>query len=326
MMDTEAVVALGVSGRAVAEEDDRRRALRSMKTFSGSSHPPPAVRATRAVLTVQSGPDAGRVFTLTSDKPNTLGRSDECTISLDDGRLSRLHARITYMSGTWILSDEGSTNGTLVNDVPVEKYSQLDDGARVLLGGSVSLRFSFVTEDEERALARVFDAAMRDGLTGIYNRKALDERLTSEVAFAVRHVTPLSVVLIDVDHFKDVNDKYGHLAGDAVIREVAARLARGIRTEDVVGRWGGEEFLVVARDISVDGAAQLAERLRRTVSAHPVTDGGQAIEVSASFGVASLSCCGERKDVRALVRIADDRLYEAKRGGRNRVVAAHGKV
>jgi diguanylate cyclase (GGDEF)-like protein len=301
-----------------------------MKTFSGSSHPPP-VKATRAVLTVQSGPEAGRVFTLAPEGPTTLGRSDECTVALADARLSRVHAKITLMKGgSWMLTDEGSTNGTFVNGERVEKYSALDDGARILLGGSVSLRFSFVTEEEENALARVYDAAMRDGLTGVFNRKALDERLAAEVAFAVRHGAPLSVVLIDIDHFKAINDRYGHLAGDAAVREVAARLARAVRTEDVVGRWGGEEFLVVARDIALDRAAQLAERLRRTISNEAIAwsgagdgvEAGQSIALSASFGVASLACCGEHKDVRSLVRIADERLYAAKRGGRDRVVAS----
>jgi len=320
MMDTEPVLALGAEGRALGDQDDRRRALRTMKTFSGSSHPPP-VKASRAVLTVQSGPEAGRVVPLAMEKPNTLGRGEECTVPFADARLSRLHARIGVAAGRWVLTDEGSTNGTILNGSRVDGHSQLDDGARILLAGTVSLRFSFVTEDEERALTRVYDAAMRDGLTGVYNRKALEERLASEVAFAVRHSAALSICMLDVDDFKSVNDTFGHLAGDAVIREVAARLARAVRTEDVVGRWGGEEFIVVARDISLDQAAQLAERLRKTVCGDAVVSDGQPITVSASFGVAAISCCGERKDVRALLRIADERLYAAKRTGRNRVVA-----
>ena len=307
-----------------AEDDDRKRALRSMKTFSGSSHPPAMLKATRAVLTVQSGPEAGRVLALSQTKSTTIGRGETCTVALADTRLSRVHARITYVGGTWMLSDEGSTNGTLVNGVRVEKYSALDDGARLLLGGSVSLRFTFVTEEEERALAQVYDAAMRDGLTGIFNRKALDERLHSEWAFAARHVAPLSFVLLDVDGFKTINDRYGHLAGDAVIREIASRLMRTVRTEDVVGRYGGEEFVVVARDIALEQAAQLAERLRRTIAADPVMSDEHAITVTASFGVASMACCGESKDLRTLVEIADSRLYAAKRGGRNQVVATGG--
>jgi diguanylate cyclase (GGDEF)-like protein len=305
------------------DPQDRTRALRTMETFSGSSQPQ-VMRTTRAVLTVQSGPEAGRVVPLSRTKPSTLGRAEDCTITLADARLSRVHARITHVGGAWMLSDESSTNGTFVNGVRVEKYSSLDDGSRILLGGSVSLRFTFVTEEEERALARVYDAAMRDGLTGVFNRKALDERLGSEWAFAIRHAAPLSVVLMDVDHFKAINDQHGHLAGDAVIREIAARLARAVRTEDVIGRWGGEEFIVIAREIALDDASQLAERLRRTLAAEPVAFDAQCIDVSASFGVASLACCGARKELRFLLEIADARLYAAKRGGRNRVVSTEG--
>jgi diguanylate cyclase (GGDEF)-like protein len=306
------------------EQDDRKRALRTMKTFSGGSSNPPPVKASRAVLTVQSGADAGRVVPLSHTLPNAIGRAEECTVALADARLSRVHARLTFAGGAWMLSDEGSTNGTFVNGVQVEKYSVIEDGARILLGGTVSLRFSFMTDDEERAMGRIYDAAMRDGLTGAYNRKALEERLASECAFAQRHQTPLSIVLLDVDDFKAVNDQYGHLAGDAVICEVALRLARAVRTEDVVGRYGGEEFVVVARDIALDKAAQLAERLRRILSGEPVVFEDRAIAVSASFGVASITCCGDKKDVRTLFAIADERLYAAKRAGRNRVVAEKG--
>jgi len=308
----------------MAEQDDRTRALRTMKTYSGSSNPPAMLKATRAVLTIQSGPEAGRVVALSQSKPTTLGRADECTVALADTRLSRVHAKITYVGGTWMLTDEGSTNGTLVNGVRVEKYSRLDDGSRLLLGGSVSLRFTFVTEEEQEALARVYDAAMRDGLTGMFNRKALDERLLAEWAFATRHVAPLSFVLLDIDGFKAINDKYGHLAGDEVIREISARLARALRTEDVLGRYGGEEFVVVARDIGLEQAAQLAERLRKTIASDSIVFEDFRIAVTASFGVSSMSCCGQDKEVRRLVEIADSRLYAAKRAGRNQVVASGG--
>jgi two-component system cell cycle response regulator len=275
-----------------------------------------------AVLTVQGGPEAGRVLPLHRDKPNVLGREEsDCTITFEDARLSRVHARIISVNGEWMLTDQGSTNGTFVNDVRVEKHSQLADGDRVVLGGSVSLRFALVTEEERQALMRVYEAAMRDGLTGVLNRKALDQRLEAEIAFAVRHDAALSVVMLDVDHFKLVNDTHGHPAGDAVLREVAARLTDALRIEDVVGRYGGEEFLIVARDINLDQGAQLAERMRALIDSSPVVFEGKAIAVSASFGVASLACSGAARDASALLAIADARLYEAKHAGRNRVVA-----
>lgn len=291
------------------------------RTLVGGSVHPPSAGPTVAVLTVQAGPEAGRVLLLERDKPNTLGREEgECTMRFADARLSRVHARIVSVNGEWMLTDQGSTNGTFVNDVRIEKHSQLADGDRIVLGGSLRLRFALVTEDERLALMHVYEAAVRDGLTGVLNRKALDQRLLAEIAFAVRHDAPLSVVLLDVDHFKAVNDTHGHPAGDAVLREIAARLTGALRIEDVLGRYGGEEFLIVARDITLEQGAQLAERMRALVDASPIVFEGKAIPVSASFGVASLACCATR-DAPALLAIADARLYEAKRSGRNRVVA-----
>ena len=283
----------------------------------------PPQRPKVAVLTVQAGPEAGQVLPLRHDEPNTLGREEgECTIRFEDARLSRVHARLVSVNGEWTLTDQGSTNGTFVNDVRLEKPAQLADGDRVVLGGSVSLRFALVTEEERAALMRVYDAAVHDGLTGVLNRKALDQRLLAEIAFAVRHDAPLSVVLLDVDHFKAVNDTHGHPAGDAVLLEIAARLAGALRVEDVFGRYGGEEFLIVARDITLEQGAQLAERMRALIDSSPVVFEGTPIRVSASFGVASLACCATR-DAPSLLAIVDARLYAAKHAGRNRVVA-HG--
>jgi two-component system cell cycle response regulator len=292
------------------------------RTLVGASTDPPAARSKVAVLTVLAGPEAGQVLPLDRTKANTLGREDaECTIAFADARVSGVHARIISVNGEWMLTDQGSTNGTFVNDVRIDKHSPLADGDRILLGGSVSLRFALVTEDERQALMRVYDAAVHDGLTGVLNRKALDQRLLSEIAFAVRHDAPLSVVMLDVDHFKAVNDTHGHPAGDAVLRAVAERLTSALRIEDVFGRYGGEEFLIVARDITLDQGAQLAERMRVLLDASPVVFEGTPIRVTASFGVASLACCAPTRDAPTLLATVDARLYEAKRTGRNRVVA-----
>ncbi len=305
----------------MADADDRLRARGTLKTLSDGTSIVPTTGAMVAVLTVQSGPEAGRVLALEADKLSTIGRADECTIAVADARLSRVHARVVFVNGDWMVMDAGSTNGTFLNGARIEKYSRLEDGDRISLGGSLSVRFVLVTEEERGALVRVYEASMRDGLTGVLNRKALDERLAGEVAFAVRHKTELSVVLLDVDNFKLVNDEHGHLAGDVVLREVSGRLSRALRAEDVMGRYGGEEFLVVARNIHLAQGAQLAERLRGLLTAAPILFEGAPIAVSASFGVASLACCGAERDTRSLLGRADARLYEAKRAGRNRVVA-----
>jgi diguanylate cyclase (GGDEF)-like protein len=250
----------------------------------------------------------------------TLGRAAECNASFDDQSLSREHARVMLVNDVWIIRDAGSRNGTFVNDVRIEKAVAMRDGDRIQLGSDTVLRFSLVTEREEEDLKRVYAAASLDGLTGVLNRKALDERLDAELAYAVRHDTPLSVIILDVDHFKRVNDTHGHPAGDAVLRSIASCIAQSLRAEDAVGRYGGEEFVIVARGLEAEHAVQLADRTRHFVEQTPTQLPEGPIYVTASAGVAALSCCGEARDTASLVAIADRRLYEAKQSGRNRVV------
>ena len=274
----------------------------------------------RGVLTVLSGPETGRVVPVGAPGVR-LGRSEECDLCFDDASLSRVHARVhRLMASQFYLSDERSTNGTFINGNRLTRATELADGDRIQLGTATLLRFAIVDEAEEAALVRVYQAGRIDGLTGIANRAAFDERLDKEVAFAVRHDTPLSVALFDVDHFKKINDTYGHPAGDEVLKSVAGTLSRAVRTEDVVARYGGEEFVVVMRQLDVGGALALADRLREGIAAQPVAAAGQSIRLTASAGVASLLCCAPATDKASLVAKADSRLYLAKQGGRNRVV------
>jgi len=198
---------------------------------------------------------------------------------------------------------------------------KLADGDRIRVGQNAVLRFTLMEAREQAALQRVYEAALRDGLTGIYNRKYLDERLRGEIAFAARHRSALSVVLLDIDYFKKVNDTYGHLAGDEVLKATAALLRGAMRAEDLLARYGGEEFVAVARGVDLRQAAQLAERLRAIVAREPVAASGASIARTISAGVASLECCGGDPTAQRLLGVADERLYKAKTAGRNRVVA-----
>ena len=280
----------------------------------------PVAMSRVGVFTVTSGLDAGRVLPIPKGTMVTFGRSTDCTYPFEDPSLSREHAIVMRVGNDYTLKDGGSTNGTFVNDVRVPTTAVLRDGDRLQLGLHTMLRFALVSADEEAALRRVYDAAIKDGLTGVYNRKYLEERMLSELAFAARHQTLLSVIIIDVDHFKKVNDTFGHLAGDAVLRNVARVFGGGMRPEDVVARYGGEEFVVVLRGIPLQEAAVVAERLRREVEASVVDFEGQPIRVTSSAGVA---CSNEFQsaDKTALLGAADGRLYKAKSSGRNRVVA-----
>jgi diguanylate cyclase (GGDEF)-like protein len=158
--------------------------------------------------------------------------------------------------------------------------------------------------------------ATRDSLTSLLNRSAILEVLQKELIRSVREKTPVAAIMTDLDHFKQVNDTYGHLAGDAVLREAARRLSASLRAYDSVGRYGGEEFLVVAPSCGAAGGADVAERLRESISGAPIDTSGHAIVVTMSFGVAA-TC--DIKQVNQLLRMADDALYAAKRAGRNRV-------
>jgi two-component system, cell cycle response regulator len=274
----------------------------------------------RAVLIQMSGLEAGRVCSVDATEV-TLGRSSDCVHCFDEASLSRLHAKVIRTVAGVVIRDEGSRNGVFVNERKVVA-EQLRDGDRVRLGSAITLRFQLVDDAEEKALRKVYESSVKDGLTGAFNRKHLEERLASEVAFAVRHRTALSVILLDIDFFKKVNDTYGHLVGDDVLRATADVLRSTIRTEDLLARYGGEEFVVLVRGTELGKSVQLAERLRATIEARPVEADGHTIARTISAGVASLECCGEDRSVKALLGLADDRLYRAKESGRNRVVAS----
>ncbi len=161
-----------------------------------------------------------------------------------------------------------------------------------------------------------------DPLTRVHNRRYLDRRLGAEIARARRYHTPLSILLLDIDHFKALNDRYGHQAGDQVLVQLAREISSTVRTGDVVGRYGGEEFLIIAPNTTLPEALWLAERLRqalaeRSFSAVDMEGGVQAIRVTVSIGVGSLE--ENMNEAQQLIRAADQCLYQAKGQGRNRI-------
>ena len=183
---------------------------------------------------------------------------------------------------------------------------------------SAALRTKWL-QDELRTRNAELDRVSRiDMLTDIYNRRHLDEHLRRVISAARRHDRTVGVLIVDIDHFKEVNDERGHLAGDVVLREVAARLQQAMRTEDALGRWGGEEFLAVLTDTPPEGIRIMAERLRQVIAAAPfILEDGSRIGVTVSVGHTYGT-----EDAEVLVHRADDALYVAKAEGRNRVAAA----
>jgi diguanylate cyclase (GGDEF)-like protein len=268
---------------------------------------------------VLGGSQTGRVLPLSAGPSVTIGRSPFATHRLDEPSVSSTHVRIVRSGDRYILADQQATNGTYLNGTRVTDPLPLSDGDRVQLGPLIVLRFTLVNEAEEASLKMVYESAHRDGLTGVFNRKHFEERLVAELSHAERYGKELSLILFDLDHFKEVNDKHGHLAGDQVLRTAASIILRGARTEDVVARYGGEEFVQIVRDVASEVALGLAERTRVAVSEATIDIEGRSISVTISGGVASLSCCGQHRDLDTLLRVADKRLYRAKLAGRNRV-------
>ena len=244
-----------------------------------------------------------------------IGRSECCELQLDDHWVSRQHAKIRRTSAGFEIRDLGSTNGVMVNDLPVRE-ALLQSGDRIRIGKRI-FRFLSDADVESKYYETVYSMMTRDGLTGAFNKRYLMEYLEREVLRSRRFQRPLSVILFDVDHFKSINDTYGHLAGDDVLRELSKRVQELVGADEVFSRFGGEEFAIVAEWAPSDARAW-AERCRHLVAVEPFSTCAGPLEVTISLGVASPPPESLNRP-QELLADADNRLYEAKRAGRNRV-------
>ena len=273
-----------------------------------------------AYLIVLAGSSVGEMFKLQKEEV-VLGRAPQADIHLVDDGISRKHAMFVIKDGKIVVRDNGSTNGTFCNGQKVEGEMQLSDGDKLQFGSTTILKFTFHDSLDESFQRQMYESALRDGLTKIFNRKYFLDRLEAEVAFAKRHNTPLSLLMMDIDHFKKVNDTFGHLAGDRALVELSRIVSTTIRTEDVFARYGGEEFVVVCRGVDLVGAAALGERIRHLVEQEKIEHEDAHFTITVSIGVSVLTDVGVR-DALSLIGHADEALYEAKRSGRNKVVSA----
>lgn len=279
---------------------------------------PNATVRDRASIVVLGGPRVGTMVRI-DGRDVTVGRSLRAELCLDDDGVSRHHARLRTVDGDVWIEDLDSRNGTYVNGVRLDAAVRLADGDKIHLGRGTILKFTYHDALDDSFQERVVLSALRDPLTRLYNKRYFDERLDAELRFAHRHGSQLALLMIDVDHFKNVNDAHGHLIGDTALTAVAAVLAKTIRNEDVAARFGGEEFVVLARATATDHGVVLAERLRKKIEELTVeVDGGATMSVTVSIGVAALSP-PEISTATELVAAADRALYAAKAGGRNRV-------
>jgi len=247
-----------------------------------------------------------------------VGRDSDCGLVLVDGDVSRRHAKIEFRSGDYVVRDLDSTNGVFVNNRKA-KEATLQPGDLLRLG-KVILKFLRGNDVEKQYHEAVYSMMITDGLTGIPNKRFFQEALKRELARSARHKRPLSAAVLDVDFFKKINDKHGHLAGDAILREVCGRVKATIRADEVFARVGGEEFVVLLPETPLADATKFAERIRKLVADTPVEVDKVPIPVTISVGLAFTD--GD-KNVTAeeLIGRADKKLYEAKNAGRNRVMA-----
>ena len=273
----------------------------------------------RYLLIRARGAQLGQVTKL-GDEVQRIGRSSECEIWLSDDGVSRRHAVIAFEDGSHVVRDTESANGTFVGGQRVES-TVLRDGDLIQFGPQAIFRYAIADEGQEQLLRQLYEASVTDALTGANNREHFDNQLRMELSYARRHGSDVSLVLFDVDHFKRVNDTYGHPVGDEVLVEISKATRRLVRSEDVFARYGGEEFALILRGIPLEGARAVGERLRERIAAISIETERGAFGITVSVGCASFGTTPDPSN-ETLVLVADRRLYAAKHAGRNRVVAA----
>ena len=273
----------------------------------------PAPRS--ACVVVIHGEGLGRRADI-DQSPVVVGRSQEVDLVIVHKSVSREHCRIWREANGYRIRDLGATNTTRVNEARIASDTVLADGDQITVGESI---LKFISQDSVEASyhEEIYQLATHDALTELYNRRHFIEMADKEIARALRHARPLSLCIIDVDLFKPVNDRYGHISGDDVLRQIAALVHRQARNDDLAARIGGEEFALLLPECDAEAARVFAERLREAVATAPFAPGGEPQQITVSIGIAALS---PQRDTRpALMAAADTALYRAKSEGRNRV-------
>jgi len=245
-----------------------------------------------------------------------VGRGADNTVVLEGDSVSRRHARFEKRGNRWHVVDLNSTNGTYFNEQLVVGEQILNNSDRIKIGPAI-LKFLSGADAEAKYHEEIYRMTIVDGLTQIHNKRYLFEVMDRECTRARRHDRPLSIVMFDIDHFKKINDQFGHLAGDYALRELARVCQDRIRKDETFARYGGEEFTVVLPETAIEGALALAEDLRARTEQHDFAFQNERIPMTISLGCAQLS--ETDKLATDLIQRADEKLYEAKRGGRNRV-------
>ncbi|MCX7958960.1 MAG: GGDEF domain-containing protein [Deltaproteobacteria bacterium] len=294
------------------EKEEKTRVI-DLKEIEAKSNP----RSRHPYFVCVSGKLAGKQFKREQNEM-LIGRSDEADIQIEDEGVSRKHAKIAKLADGQIrIIDLGSTNGTFFNGTRISEHV-LKDGDKIQIGSTTILKFSIQDDLDEQYQKQQYDSATRDHLTKLFNRKFFAERYIEEFSYALRHSKVYSLAILDIDHFKKVNDTYGHQAGDYVLRQLADVVSQLIRNEDILARYGGEEFVLLLRDTDEEKAFVVAMRIRRAIEKHEFKFQDKIIPITVSIGIATL-INGNFKTPEEMFRAADEYLYKAKNNGRNRV-------
>lgn len=259
------------------------------------------------------GGELGKRYAIRAE--TSAGRDDTNVIVLDHDTVSRRHARFFYRGRNYYVVDLGSTNGTYVNDIRADDETPLSNGDLVKLGGVV---FKFFSGDNIEAMYHdeLYRMAILDGLTDVHNKRYFLDFLEREMARCLRYGGELSLALIDIDHFKKVNDTFGHPAGDFVLEQIARLIEGRMRREALLARYGGEEFALVLPEVDLAKARVFCERLRAQIEKRVFLFDGKKIKTTVSVGLAFLHGSMTPSE---FIKAADEQLYLAKKWGRNRV-------
>jgi diguanylate cyclase (GGDEF)-like protein len=274
---------------------------------------------TECCLVQIHGPELGKKYAL-DDGELTIGREDSNHIVVDLDNVSRRHARIRVQGSRVLVEDLGSTNGTYLNDEELAQATPLRSGDLVKVGSSIFKFLDGASADVEvQYHETIYTLTIADGLTGVNNKRFFLEYLEREMGRAHRYHRALSLMMFDIDHFKQINDTHGHIAGDYVLRELAQTVKRQVRREQCFARYGGEEFAVVIPEDGPEKARVFAEKLRRLIEEKTfVFEDHKVIPVTVSIGIADMTA--DMTEPTHFVKVADANLYKAKKSGRNRVV------
>lgn len=266
-------------------------------------------------MVVLSGKDQGKRFELVK-QINHIGRNESADIIISDSQMSRDHGRLIVFPDRIFIEDHHSRNGTFVDGLRIDKVT-LGPRSRIRIGSTV-MKIDYKDTNEARFEDALFEAANTDALTGILNRRAFMTHIKDEISLCRQNNLNLALVMCDADHFKNINDTYSHLAGDYVLREFASLITEILRSEDRVGRYGGEEFIIMLRTLNLESALSCCERIRASIEEYPFVFQDKKISCTLSMGIC-VRKGAEIPNLDLLIQTADEALLAAKNNGRNRI-------